>query len=135
MLSNISGTICVRTCSSNIFAGQIASDGTLNTATGQYRLPQDLPGARPKSTATLVVLDTRSYLSAVEPGPEFDRVRAKVVGEEFTGAMAKIHLETADGSELRVQSGYGELADLPRKTGQELFVYWRPEDGHVLPDA
>lgn len=121
--------------SSNIFAGQIGADGTLSTSTGHYRLPRDMRGTQPKSNATLVVLDTRSYLSAVEPGPEFDRVPAKVVGEEFTGAMAKIHLETADGSELRVQSGYDELADLPVNTGQDLFVYWRPEDGHVLPNA
>ena len=121
--------------SSNIFAGTVTPTGMLDTATGQHRLPRAMSGAKPKSAATLVVLDTRSYLSAVEPGPEFDRVRAKVVGEEFTGAMAKIYLETLDGSELRVQSGYDELAALPMNTGQELFVYWRPEDGHVLPKA
>ncbi|QPC85762.1 ATP-binding cassette domain-containing protein [Mesorhizobium sp. NBSH29] len=121
--------------SSNIFSGTVMPTGILDTVTGQHRLPHDGSGSGPKSPATLVVLDTRSYLSAVEPGPEFDWVRAKVVGEEFTGAMAKIYLETADGSELRVQSGYDELADMTLETGQELFVYWRPEDGHVLPKA
>ena len=121
--------------SSNIFAGKVASDGNLETATGKYRLPRGVHREASKSAATLVVLDTRSYLSAAEPAPEFDRVKARVVGEEFTGAMAKIYLETADGSELRVQSGYDELADLPMSTGQDLYVYWRPEDGHVLPNA
>ncbi len=121
--------------SSNIFAGSITADGKVNTATGQYRLPRDVLASSPKTVATLVVLDTRSYLSVSEPGPEFDRVQAKVVGEEFTGAMAKIHLEAADGSELRVQMGYEELADLPRDPGQALFVYWRPDDAHVLPNS
>ena len=117
--------------SSNIFAGQITADGKVDTSTGPHRLPH--PVVAPK--ATLVVLDTRSYLSVSAPGPEFDRVQAKVVGEEFTGAMAKIYLEAADGSELRVQIGHEELADLPRNPGQPLFVYWRPEDVHVLPNS
>jgi spermidine/putrescine transport system ATP-binding protein len=117
--------------SSNIFAGQITAEGKVNTSTGQYRLPRGVSASSPKTA----VLDTRSYLSVSEPGPEFDWVQAKVVGEEFTGAMAKIYLEAADGSELRVQIGYEELADLPRNPGQALYVYWRPDDVHVLPNS
>ena len=126
--------------SSNIFSGKIAAAGIpggqteIETATGRYRLPP-LAGQtpRPGDAATLVVLDTRANLGTDKPGAERNAVLAKVVGEEFVGATATIYLEAADGSELRVQRGHEDLRDTPVSIGQELFVSWNPDDGHLLP--
>lgn len=120
--------------SSNIFTGRVTDTGMLDTAIGKLRLPHAEIGRHPVGgTATMVVLDTRAQLGVAEPVGSFDCVPARVVGEEFTGAMATIHLEATDGSDLRVQKGHDELAALPLGPGQPLFVSWRPEDAHVLP--
>lgn len=121
--------------SSNIFSGRCASNGMLDTAIGEFRLPEDGGAPQIGQSATMVVLDTRAQLSVTEPEVQFDFVRAKVVGEEFTGATATVYLEAEDGSELRVQKDHDTLAALPISVGQPLYVSWQPSETHVIPDA
>lgn len=121
--------------SSNIFAGQCDGNGMLNTAVGELRLPETKTAVQKGQSATLVILDTRAHLSVAKPDDEFDFVHAKVIGEEFTGATATIYLEAKDGSELRVQKDHETLAALPISVGQPLYVSWRPNETHLIPDA
>ena len=83
----------------------------------------------------MVVLDTRSHLSVSEPDAEFDFAQANVIGEEFIGATATIHLEAKDDSELRVQKDNDTHAALPINVGQPRYVSWRTNETYVVSDA
>jgi spermidine/putrescine transport system ATP-binding protein len=125
--------------SSNIFTGKVAlvgADGVqLETAAGPIRVTTvDAPPAA-GAAAAVTVLDTRTEIGLTTPGPDRNALSARMIGEEFMGATAIIHLETADGQALRVQKGHDELADLPLQIGRDYVISWRPQDGHLVPGA
>ena len=60
-------------------------------------------------------------------------MQASVVGEEFVGATAVIHLEGADGLELKAQKSHDELDQLNLTPGAKIWLSWRPEASHILP--
>jgi spermidine/putrescine transport system ATP-binding protein len=60
-------------------------------------------------------------------------MRASVVGEEFVGATAVIHLEGVDGIELKAQKSHDELEQLNLIPGATIWVSWRADAGHILP--
>lgn len=120
--------------SSNIFAGMVNQQGALETANGIFRIPAAEAERRKGQKATGIVLDTRARLSANMPSPDMNSILAKVVGEEFAGATATVHLEASDGSELRVQGSHDELESVAIAPGRELYLSWQPDDTHVLAD-
>ncbi|WP_295075796.1 ABC transporter ATP-binding protein [Tabrizicola sp.] len=121
--------------SSNLFSGKVRS-GTvgfeLDAAVGTLRLASP---ATVGETATLTVLDTKTHLSTTAPAGSVNAVPVKVIGEEFVGATATVYLETAQGQEIRVQKSHDELTGLPLGIGQPLYVWWNPEDGHLVGEG
>jgi spermidine/putrescine transport system ATP-binding protein len=126
--------------SSNIFAGTVARSGTgaveFDTPAGTLSLNASGLSAVPSvgQQINLMVLDTKTNLSAERPDGPFNVVPVRMIGEEFVGATATIYLETADGREIRVQKGHDEIANLPLQVGGELFAYWAHDDGHLVAE-
>jgi spermidine/putrescine transport system ATP-binding protein len=126
--------------SSNIFTGDVvhadAATIGLSTPSGIFRLNAAAGGVvKTGQQATITVLDTKPALSLDRPAESRNMLRAKVIGEEFVGATATIYLETAGGQEIRVQKSHAELSDLPVDIGQELYVSWSQDDGHLVSAA
>lgn len=123
--------------SSNLFSGKLRTAGqgsVLDTPAGQFALAPGIADGL-GDTATLTVLDTKTHLSVAPPAGAVNVVPVRVIGEEFVGATATIYLETAQGQEIRVQTGHDELADLPLGIGQSLHAWWSPQDGHLVAEA
>jgi len=124
--------------SSNIFGGTVSAidGGTVRIATraGEFDVAANPAKSLAKGDqATFVVSGDRVQLTRGKPAAAVNGVQASVVGEEFVGATAVIHLEGEGGIELKAQKSHDELADLDLSPGAGVFVSWRPEAGHILP--
>jgi len=123
--------------SSNVFAGKV-SEITSNavriaTSAGQFDVAPNPAKALAKGDkATFVVSGDRVQLSNSQPSTS-NTMRASVVGEEFVGATAVIHLEGDDGLELKAQKSHDELEQLNLTPGATIWVSWRAEASHILP--
>ncbi|HVK90398.1 MAG TPA: ABC transporter ATP-binding protein [Mycoplana sp.] len=124
--------------SSNIFSGQVTTVGNgmirIATPAGEF---DAVPGATKAlgrgDKATFVVSDDRIHLSSQRP-ESGNALRASVVGEEFVGATAVVHLENTEGAlELKAQKSHEELVNLDLSPGAEVWLSWRPEAAHILP--
>ncbi|MBN9237999.1 ABC transporter ATP-binding protein [Mesorhizobium hungaricum] len=124
--------------SSNIFGGSVTAvgNGAVRVATpaGEFDIAANPVKALAKGDkATFVVSDDRVQLSNEKPAEGINAVRASVVGEEFVGATAVIHLEGPDGIELKAQKSHDELEHLNLAHKADVWLTWRPEAGHILP--
>jgi len=124
--------------SSNIFAGNVSyvngKSVKIATPAGEFIV---LPNAaRPLvkgDKATFVVSDDRIHLSNEPPADGYNGMQASVVGEEFVGATAVIHLEGAERVEIKAQKSHEELEQLNLEPGVRVWVSWRPDATHILP--
>jgi spermidine/putrescine transport system ATP-binding protein len=124
--------------SSNIFSGSVSEANgqsvRIATPAGEFVV---LPSAaRPLARgdkATFVVSDDRVQLGNQAPADGFNGLQATVVGEEFVGATAVIHLEGAGGIEIKAQKSHDELGELDLEPDAKVWVSWRAEAAHILP--
>lgn len=93
----------------------------------------DEPRISAGDAVTFVASGDRLQLSVVAPRDGENALRAKVVGEEFVGATATIHMEAPHGSELITQKSHDDLLRFPIRVGGEVFVSWPAGPGHILP--
>ncbi|MEP9399361.1 ABC transporter ATP-binding protein [Mesorhizobium sp. KR2-14] len=124
--------------SSNIFAGHVSAlaDGAVRiaTAVGEFEVvPNPAKPLAKGDKATFVVSDDRIHLSIQPPAAGLNGLQAVVVGEEFVGATAVVHLEASDGTELKAQKSHDELEPLNLSPGAGVWVSWREDAGHILP--
>lgn len=124
--------------SSNIFAGKVSSVvGDLiriATPAGEFDVARNPAKTLVKGDkATFVVSDDRMHLTNERPSGNVNGMQASVVGEEFVGATAVIHLEGVDGLELKAQKSHDELDQLNLTPGAKIWLSWRPEASHILP--
>ncbi|MBS3648482.1 ABC transporter ATP-binding protein [Pseudaminobacter sp. 19-2017] len=124
--------------SSNIFAGKVSNVNgeaiRISTPAGDFDVAPNT--AKPLSKgdkATFVVSGDRVHLSNQPPSDGYNGLQASVVGEEFVGATAIIHLEGAERIEIKAQKSHDELGDLNLAPGAKVWVSWRPEVTHILP--
>jgi spermidine/putrescine transport system ATP-binding protein len=124
--------------SSNIFAGKVSAvEGKsvkIATPTGEFDVTAS--AAKPLSKgdkATFVVSGDRINLSNEPPADGCNCLQASVVGEEFVGATAVIHLEGMEQIEIKAQKSHDELDRLNLEPGARIWVSWRPDASHILP--
>ncbi|MBV2143081.1 ABC transporter ATP-binding protein [Falsochrobactrum sp. TDYN1] len=124
--------------SSNIFTGKVRNVSgeilKITTSAGEF----DIMANPAKSLAagdraTFVVSDDRVQLNSTPPADGYNGMQARVVGEEFVGATAVVHLEGTDGMKIKAQKSHDELEHLDLEPGASLWVSWRPEATHILP--
>lgn len=123
--------------SSNIFPGRVSAvQGNsirIATSAGEFDVMRSTATTLGKGDkATFVVSDDRLQLSNRQP-EKGNALQASVLGEEFVGATGVIHLEGADGLELKVQKSHDELEQLNLSPNSKVWVSWRPEAAHILP--
>ena len=123
--------------SSNVFAGKVSAVAgnsiRIATPSGEFDVARNPAKTLIKGDkATFVVSGDRVQLTNERPAG-VNGMQASVVGEEFVGATAVIHLEGADGLELKAQKSHDELEHLNLAPGAKIWLSWRPEAGHILP--
>lgn len=123
--------------SSNVFAGQVvAVDGDvirITTPAGEFDVARNPAKTLAKGDrATFVVSGDVMHISSTRPAG-VNAMQGSVVGEEFVGATAIIHLESADGLELKVQKSHDELERLDLTPGNRIWLSWRASASHILP--
>lgn len=123
--------------SSNVFAGQVvAVDGDLirvATSSGEFDVARNPAKTLHKGDkATFVVSGDVMHLSSERPAG-VNSMQVFVVGEEFVGATAIVHLEGADGLEFKAQKSHDELERLNLTPGAKIWISWRAEASHILP--
>jgi spermidine/putrescine transport system ATP-binding protein len=124
--------------SSNIFAGRVSNvvgdTVTIDTSVGEFDAARNSSISLAKGdSATVVISGDRVQLTSEQPAGDLNGIQATVVGEEFVGATAVIHLEGADGIELKAQKSHDELEHLDLSPGARIWVSWRAEASHILP--
>ncbi|MGF7007874.1 ABC transporter ATP-binding protein [Hoeflea sp. 108] len=124
--------------SSNIFAGKVSNVNgkvvKIATPVGEFDVAPNAAKTLSKGdNATFVVSDDRVQLSNQPPADGYNGLQAQVVGEEFVGATAVIHLEGADRIEIKAQKSHDELEHLNLELGAKVWVSWRPDATHILP--
>ena len=124
--------------SSNIFAGKVSNVGKgairISTPAGEFEVaPNATRQLANGDESTFVVSGDRVQLSNQLPADGLNRLEASVVGEEFVGATAVIHLEGAEHIEIKAQKSHDELEQLDLEPGAKVWVSWRSEASHILP--
>lgn len=124
--------------SSNVFAGKVSSVNAnavkVSTPAGEFDVTPSTAKALAKGDkATFVVSGDRVHLSDQPPSAGYNGLQASVVGEEFVGATAVIHLEGVDRLEIKAQKSHDELEHLNLAPGTRVWVSWRPNATHILP--
>jgi len=124
--------------SSNIFAGEVASLDTqavnISTATGCFSCrPNTEKHLRLGDKASFVVSDDCMRIALSPAEDNKNTLQAVVVGEEFVGATAIIHMEAADGSLLKAQKSHEELGKLQLASGKKVWLSWPADAAHILP--
>ncbi len=62
-------------------------------------------------------------------------VECSLISEEFIGSMVTLFLETADGTEIKVQLQERELVTLDHTSTGPFYVSWQPDSVHLLGTA
>ena len=124
--------------SSNIFSGTVAEDRgnaiRIATSAGDFDVARNpLKALRKGDRAMFVVSDDRFHLTSQKPSGEFNGMQASVIGEEFVGATAVVHLEGSDGLQLKAQKSHEELECLNLTPGAKIWVSWPAASSHILP--
>ncbi|MEO0681314.1 MAG: ABC transporter ATP-binding protein [Pseudomonadota bacterium] len=120
---------------SNIVAGRVVSAGggvaEVEGPAGRFRLAApEAPAAG--AQAEFAIAADRIRIAREAPAGAENAVAASVISEEFVGAIVTLFLETADGSEFKVQLQERELAALSLRAGDGCTLSWPAEAAHLL---
>ena len=111
----------------NILAGTATTEG-VETPVGLVRMAHDRAAG---SAATLVIAADQVSITRA---PSDGSVAANLISEEFIGSVVTLFLETADGTEMKVQLQERALADLDLHAGGEFHLTWDSSIAHILPE-
>lgn len=124
--------------SSNIFPGEVSGVDAdrlkIATPAGEFHVA----GSSAKhfaagDKAIFAISSDRINLSRERPSDDWNSLQASVVGEEFVGATAVIHLEGSSQIEIKAQKSHDEIDRLNLEPGARIWVSWRPDASHILP--
>ncbi len=124
--------------SSNLLSGKVTriAEGLAHIATpsGEFAVELNPDKAlKEGDPATFVVSGDRVQLSGQRPPEGVNAIEAMVIGEEFVGATAVVHLEGEGGIELAAQKSHDELRELTLSPGSRIWLSWAAGSGHILP--
>jgi spermidine/putrescine transport system ATP-binding protein len=123
----------------NIIEGRVTEivgpSARVESAHGAFEaLTADVGGISPGDTVTICVgAEHMRFADQGEPGP--NRLRCRVVGEEFVGAIITVYLETESGLEVQAQVPYAGRSGLSLEDGGWLRVSWDTEATRILGRA
>jgi len=121
----------------NILSGTVArADGArlqVQTAAGTFE--SEAAGNRAfaeGASVHLVVSADRVELAGEAQAVPANRLRGRLVSEQFVGAVVTVYLDAGEAGELRVQLQQREWDRLHAGTGDTLWAGWRAEDCFVV---
>jgi spermidine/putrescine transport system ATP-binding protein len=122
--------------SANIFSGRLAEKSgerwQVETQHGLFTV--NASNAPEKAVGDMVTFTVGAEKMQISPIDSNARgLRARIVGEEFTGGTVMIFLESETGEELKVQKSHDELQSIDLQAGGNLILHWEPDSSHVLP--
>ncbi len=80
---------------------------------------------------TFVIAADLVQVTRTKPKTE-NSVECSLISEEFVGSMVTLFLETADGTEFKVQLQERELSTLDHTTEGAFYLSWQSDSAHVL---
>lgn len=113
--------------------------GTVTQAVGK-RLTVETPIGTVTAPGALAVGSVATVVIAadmvqVNPVEAENTIEARLVSEEFVGAMVTLYLEAHDGTEFKVQVQERALGDLDLQGAPTVTLGWQTENAHVLSEV
>ena len=105
-----------------------APSGTFTVATGKAAAPKT------GTDATFVISADLVQLSAKRPRGD-NVVPCSLISEEFIGSVVTLFLESADGTEYKVQIQERELSKLDERAARQLYISWQTAHAHLLGEG
>ncbi|MEM1346775.1 MAG: ABC transporter ATP-binding protein [Pseudomonadota bacterium] len=121
------------TGANTILTGTVESvaENRLTVAGPAGRFALTLDGPAPSGEIAFAVAADR--LRIVRDGDNAENtVEARLISEEFVGAVVTLYLESASGTEFKLQLQERALAGLALKHGDTLTLGWDAADAHLL---
>jgi spermidine/putrescine transport system ATP-binding protein len=122
----------------NILSGTVtavdAERLTVSTSTGEFVLSARNGAAAVGDAATFIIAADR-ITTAAEGALSENRVRGRLTGEEFVGAVATLFLELDDGTEFRIQKQEHQLARMSASLGDHVEASWDSSAAFLLPNS
>ena len=122
----------------NIIAGTVASVSggrvQIDSPIGQFMVATDESNVVINDEITFVIAADLVEISRSGPTAE-NSVSATLISEEFIGSVVTLFLETADGTEMKVQLQERELATLDHTSGGAFYLSWQSANAHMLPQS
>jgi len=120
----------------NIVSGEVCtvSDGQLQVSApmGVFNVPTgDTETHAIGDTATFVIAADLVQVTRSKTNTE-NWVECALISEEFIGSMVTLFLETADGTEFKVQLQERELVTLDHASPGPFYVSWQSNSAHLL---
>ena len=123
----------------NIISGAVtktsAKNITVQSAFGKFQLEsrKDRKVSKDDNVAFVIAAD---LVTVTRKKPKADNVvECTLISEEFIGSMVTLFLETADGSEFKVQLQERELEKLHHTNGGTFYLSWQTKSAHLLPEG
>jgi len=123
----------------NIISGTVyeVNDGLIrvDAPMGKFSVPAgDKYSAAVGDKVTFVI--AADLVQVTRSKTELDNtVECSLISEEFVGSMVTLFLETADGTEFKVQLQERELATLDHTQSEQFYLSWQSNNAHLLaPD-
>jgi len=120
----------------NIISGKVAavSQGELqvDAPMGKFNVPLgDAESRAAGDEATFVISADLVQVTRSKTNTE-NSVECSLISEEFIGSMVTLFLETADGTEFKVQLQERELVTLDHTSPGSFYVSWESGNAHLL---
>ncbi len=121
----------------NIISGDVAKAKgkkiEINSQIGIFKFNANRPAVPTVGKAVTFVI-AADLVEVTRTKPKADNVvECTLISEEFIGSMVTLFLETADGTEFKVQLQERELAKLDHNSGGKFYLSWQAESAHLLP--
>jgi len=106
---------------------------TVDSPVGQFALVTDSDNVPSHNDhVTFVIAADLVEISRVQTNAE-NQVVCTLISEEFIGSVVTLFLETADGTEFKVQLQERELVTLNHTSGGRFYLSWQSDNAHLLP--
>jgi len=120
----------------NIISGEVSAVSNdqlkVHAPMGTFNVPIGDSEARAVGdTATFVIAADLVQVTRSETQAE-NWVECSLISEEFIGSMVTLFLETADGTEFKVQLQERELVTLDHTSAGPFYVSWQSNSAHLL---
>jgi spermidine/putrescine transport system ATP-binding protein len=117
----------------NILSGKVSkiAHGLADVVTASGTFTVEAGNLSKEDEATFVISADLVQITR-KPVKAENSVRCSLISEEFIGSVVTLFLESADGTEFKVQLQERELSTLDHGEGDEFYLNWPAKSTHLL---